>query len=229
VAPQTARTNSRSSGTVVDWFDDRGYGFIETKDRERLFFHISEVRDHYARARAGDIVTFALGVGRNGKPAAVDVQVAGVNPRTPEAVNRGSERPFARESYRVYGALVMIVLLIGALIFDRVPIWLPGIYLVVGALSAMLYASDKKSAEAGAWRTAETTLHAVDLAGGIIGGLLAQHIFRHKTAKGSFVIATAVIAAAHLVLIVALAVGSLSPAAIEDFLRATISALQNSR
>jgi uncharacterized membrane protein YsdA (DUF1294 family)/cold shock CspA family protein len=222
-APKPKPAGARSTGTVAEWFDDRGYGFIEAEGGERLFFHISEVRERYARARIGDRVTFAMGLGRNGKPAAVDVDVAGVNPRPREALERGTDKPFARESYRVYAGFALIVLVILATVLDRAPIWLAVAYLVMGALSAVVYASDKRSAETNTWRTREATLHAVDLAFGIIGGLLAQHIFRHKTAKTTFAVVTAAIAVLHLVGLGALAAGTISPQAMEALLGALMS------
>lgn len=213
------QTATRGSGTVVDWFDDRGYGFIEAGDGRRLFFHISAVRERVARAHVGDRVTFAIGEGRDGKPAAVDVAIAGAGQRSREAEQRGSPRLSARDSYRVYGALLLSAVLVGAVAIDRAPLWLAAIYVVVGAISFVLYAVDKRSAVTETWRTPEATLHAVDLAGGIIGGLLAQQMLRHKTAKPSFMLVTAAIAAMHLFGLLAIAAGSLSPAEIEAVLR----------
>ena len=48
------------------------------------------------------------------------------------------------------------------------------------------YRSDKRCAEAGAWRVPEATLHIISLIGGWPGAFLAQHVFRHKTSKLSF-------------------------------------------
>ena len=225
MARAPAQTGNRLSGTVVEWDDARGYGFIDAKDHDRLFFHISAVREHYARARIGDNVTFAVGTGRNGKPAAVDVDVAGVNPRVPEAAKRGLNRPFARESYRVYAAFLMIIVLLVAITLDRAPIWLAAAYAVLGALSFALYAVDKRRAETNAWRTPEATLHGVDLVGGIIGGLLAQHILRHKTAKVSFGVVTAGIAGLHVLFLLAIAAGSVSPAALAAILREILGSI----
>jgi uncharacterized membrane protein YsdA (DUF1294 family) len=63
-----------------------------------------------------------------------------------------------------------------------------GWYGVASVLSLFAYAFDKGAAEAGRRRTPERTLHALDLAGGWPGGLLAQQLLRHKTAKGSFIV-----------------------------------------
>ncbi len=50
----------------------------------------------------------------------------------------------------------------------------------------LLHRSDKRRAETGAGRIPEATLHAAELIGGWPGALVAQRLFRHKTAKTSY-------------------------------------------
>ncbi|WP_445571744.1 DUF1294 domain-containing protein [Pseudomonas sp. E102] len=65
--------------------------------------------------------------------------------------------------------------------------WVPmTAYGVVSVVAFLLYWSDKRKARSDAWRTPENVLHAVELAGGWPGALLAQQVFRHKTRKVSF-------------------------------------------
>lgn len=65
--------------------------------------------------------------------------------------------------------------------------WVPmTAYGLVSLVAFLLYWSDKRKARADAWRTPENVLHAVELAGGWPGALLAQQVFRHKTRKVSF-------------------------------------------
>ncbi|MBJ2347462.1 MULTISPECIES: DUF1294 domain-containing protein [Pseudomonas] len=65
--------------------------------------------------------------------------------------------------------------------------WVPMVaYGSVSLVAFLLYWSDKRKARADAWRTPENVLHAVELAGGWPGALLAQQVFRHKTRKVSF-------------------------------------------
>ncbi|WP_236721953.1 DUF1294 domain-containing protein [Pseudomonas frederiksbergensis] len=59
-------------------------------------------------------------------------------------------------------------------------------YAIVSLLAFFLYWSDKRKAQADSWRTPENVLHAIELAGGWPGALLAQQVFRHKTRKVSY-------------------------------------------
>jgi uncharacterized membrane protein YsdA (DUF1294 family) len=57
---------------------------------------------------------------------------------------------------------------------------------VLSAVTFVVYGMDKSAAQSGRWRTPETTLHLLALAGGWPGALLAQRAFRHKTKKQPF-------------------------------------------
>ncbi|AUM69952.1 DUF1294 domain-containing protein [Pseudomonas fluorescens] len=85
-------------------------------------------------------------------------------------------------------ALLCALPLFGSLLFGlRAVSWVPmAAYGVVSVVAFLLYWSDKRKARTDAWRTPENVLHAVELAGGWPGALLAQQLFRHKTRKVSF-------------------------------------------
>ena len=59
-------------------------------------------------------------------------------------------------------------------------------YGVASGITFVAYAMDKSAATQGAWRTPESTLHFLALAGGWPGALLAQQFLRHKSAKAEF-------------------------------------------
>jgi len=63
---------------------------------------------------------------------------------------------------------------------------LPLVYAVASVACFLAYAVDKSAAVAGRWRTSERTLLLLGLVGGWPGGLIAQHLLRHKTAKPAF-------------------------------------------
>lgn len=59
-------------------------------------------------------------------------------------------------------------------------------YVVIGVITYLVYAKDKRAAESGSWRIPETTLHAWSIFGGWVGAMMAQNRLRHKTQKSSF-------------------------------------------
>ncbi|MFY0727493.1 DUF1294 domain-containing protein [Pseudomonas sp. NFX15] len=87
-----------------------------------------------------------------------------------------------------------------------VSLWLQGLSLIplaayglVSVVTFFLYWSDKRKARAEQWRTPENVLHALELAGGWPGALLAQQVFRHKTRKVSFQLVFWIIVLLHQV------------------------------
>jgi len=79
-----------------------------------------------------------------------------------------------------------IVVYIVAGFWWEAPIWLALIYVGVSLVTYLAYSSDKTAARRGRWRIAEGTLHALSLAGGWPGALIAQQFLRHKSAKTEF-------------------------------------------
>ena len=59
-------------------------------------------------------------------------------------------------------------------------------YLFFSALTFLVFARDKFSAQAKRWRTRESTLHLLALIGGWPGAWIAQQVLRHKAQKKSF-------------------------------------------
>ncbi|WP_458127831.1 DUF1294 domain-containing protein [Pseudomonas sp. Z2-11] len=103
------------------------------------------------------------------------------------ARNTGGAVQNLRLKLTVFAILCALPLFGSLLLGLRGESWVPiTAYGVVSAVAFLLYWSDKRKARADAWRTPENVLHAVELAGGWPGALLAQQVFRHKTRKVSF-------------------------------------------
>ncbi|MDB5530732.1 MAG: hypothetical protein JWR51_3835 [Devosia sp.] len=201
-------------GELIEWNDERGFGFIHPDGGgPRIFVHISEIARIATRPQLGDRVSYAIGRRRDGGPAAVNVSIAGANPVKGRALARGSEpapSPKRRHAVRYYAAAILAALALAGAAIGSVPLLLLLTYSVMGIVSAAVYYDDKRQAEAGGWRTSEARLHGIDLLFGIIGGLLAQQIFRHKTAKPEFALTSGAIAALHALLLIGLISGRLS-------------------
>ncbi|MDB5588720.1 MAG: hypothetical protein JWP26_3690 [Devosia sp.] len=210
-------------GELIEWNDERGFGFIRPDGgNERLFVHISQIGRIATRPQLGDRVSYVIGRGRDGGPAAVSVSIWGANPVKGRALARGTEASPspAASGYqsRTYFGLILLVLLGIGWLTGSIPMALAAVYLVMSAASAWLYYRDKQSAAAGEWRTSEDMLHGIDLAFGIIGGLVAQQIFRHKTAKRGFAAITYVIAAVHGLWLAGLVSGRISLAELANLI-----------
>ncbi len=84
------------------------------------------------------------------------------------------------------GAAVFSVLLVAAVLMEKLPDWMLALYVFASLITFLVYALDKTAARKGAWRTQESTLHLLALAGGWPGALVAQQQLRHKSRKRSF-------------------------------------------
>ncbi|NVZ83400.1 DUF1294 domain-containing protein [Pseudomonas yamanorum] len=99
---------------------------------------------------------------------------------------------------------LVFALLCAAPLFGSALLWYRGVsliplvaYGVVSVVAFLLYWSDKRKAREDSWRTPENVLHAVELAGGWPGALIAQQVFRHKTRKVSYQVAFWLIVLLH--------------------------------
>jgi uncharacterized membrane protein YsdA (DUF1294 family) len=101
---------------------------------------------------------------------------------------RSSSRP-ARRRFDPAGLVVLaaFALLVAFVAITRgVPAWSAPLYLGASALCFVLYGVDKAAARAGRGRISESTLLSLGFVGGWPGAIVAQQVFRHKTAKRSF-------------------------------------------
>lgn len=82
------------------------------------------------------------------------------------------------------------------------PGWMLAAYalltLVMSGVGFVLYGIDKRRARHEKRRIPERTLHVIELLGGWPGALIAQRLFRHKTAKMSYRVVYWIIVLAHL-------------------------------
>jgi len=87
---------------------------------------------------------------------------------------------------------------------------LAALYAVASVACFIAYALDKSAARQGRRRTPERTLLLLGLAGGWPGGLAAQQLLRHKSAKTSFLVKFWFTVLLNLALLVALQAGWVS-------------------
>lgn len=174
--PAPSPAGTRLEGTLAKWNDDRGFGFVTTRDGATLFVHISAFGPGAARPQIGDDLTFERGTGPDGRPRAVEARAPGAPPA-----------PRPHRSRTALAVVVLFAVLFALMIAIRpFPLWGLALYVGMSAVAFLLYAQDKWAARAGRWRVPESTLLAVGLIGGWPGAIIAQQILRHKTKKPSF-------------------------------------------
>ena len=223
---------AREKGILEDWHDARGFGFIRRPDGSKLYIHMKSIGKSIDRPKPGDALTYEIGEGAGGRPAAVRARIieppaaatpspAAAQPQTASPAAQVRERnPGLRQiSVRTAAAATIIVLLGNDIMLERFPAWVGLLYIIGGIASWLFYQADKRAAEKRAWRAPERSLHLADLAFGIIGGLLAQHVLRHKTYKPGFVMVTALITALHVLTLGLIMLGVYAPGGVGDFFR----------
>ena len=241
---------ARENGILEDWHDTRGFGFIRRPGAAgKLYVHMKAIGKSTERPKPGDKLTYEIGEGANGRPAAVKVRIVEpppVRPPTPPVAStphaattpaapataqtqhaarpQREARPGMRHiSIRTAAAATIIVLVGNTVMLERIPGWVGLLYIISGIATFLFYQADKRAAERRQWRAPERRLHLADLTFGIIGGLLAQHVLRHKTYKPGFVTITALITALHVLTLGLIMFGVYAPGTVGEFFRRTFT------
>lgn len=189
------QTKSRQQGTIKQWQDDKGFGFIETEAGESVFFHVSEFKAQ-RRPTIGEQVLFTTGKDNQGRVQAKQVQELAFVQQKMTQKNQQIRQRNQRKSQQMqfesaqkkrllmglgfYGVLVLLA------VMHKLPWLILAWYIIIGVVTFLMYAKDKKAAQNDQWRTPESTLHLLSIAGGWVGAMVAQTYLRHKSQKPEF-------------------------------------------
>lgn len=177
-------TTMRFEGVIKSWNDERGFGFIEPEQGgQEIFVHVKALSRGAGRPQVGQRVSFSVELGPQGKKRAQGVEVVRRERASPR---KRRDSPAQWGTATLFAIPAFLVTYLAAALLWKPPPWFALVYVVGSAVTFMAYSLDKASAERGAWRTPESTLHALSIAGGWPGALLAQQFLRHKSAKAEF-------------------------------------------
>jgi uncharacterized membrane protein YsdA (DUF1294 family)/cold shock CspA family protein len=169
----------RHKGKVTEWKDEQGFGFITPSlGGKKVFLHISAFSRRSRRPVSNDLVTYDLTVDRQKRPRASNVRFSKETP-APSPRTRVDATPLTI-------AALFLTLVAALVVAGRLPIIILSIYAGASLIAFLAYAIDKSAAIHNRWRTSESTLHLISLAGGWPGALLAQRLLRHKSRKEEF-------------------------------------------
>ena len=187
---------AKFQGTLTNWNDDRGFGFIKPDGGgQDIFVNIKAFGRVSERPTNVAKLSFEVELGAEGKKRATRVEcirsAGAIGQRTQPA--KRSRRPASAAST---GASWPVLALVSFAIFAVLYAWATfrwGVhyyvllgYLALSGWTYVMYMHDKTAAELGEWRVSEGGLHLLGLLGGWPGANLAQHFLRHKSKKTSF-------------------------------------------
>jgi uncharacterized membrane protein YsdA (DUF1294 family)/cold shock CspA family protein len=172
----------RHKGKITNWNAERGFGFVTpAAGGERVFLHISAISDRRPPPAEGDMVSYDLRFDEKKRPRAANVRRSvTIRPRS-QAANASTS-----SSVPLVVASLFVLFLIAATLAGRLPLAVIAAYGVVSVLTFLVYWFDKSAARHGQWRTKESSLLLLGLAGGWPGAVVAQRVLRHKSRKQSF-------------------------------------------
>ncbi|MGH8138206.1 MAG: DUF1294 domain-containing protein [Steroidobacteraceae bacterium] len=172
----------RYKGKVTNWNADRAFGFITPAGGgERVFLHITAVSDRRRPPLDGDMVTYDLAYDERKRPRAVSVKMS--TPIRPKS--QGTSAP-QLSSVPLVAASLFMLFIVAATAVGPLPLPVIAGYGVLSVVTFVAYWFDKSAARHGLWRTKESSLLLLGLAGGWPGAVLAQSVLRHKSRKDSF-------------------------------------------
>ena len=109
----------RSHGTLTAWNDDRGFGFIaDSKSEAKLFVHISAFPRDGVRPRIGELISYEVVVGDDGKRKAEGV-IRPAGKRVLPAMRARGRATQSRAPWAVF--IVILCTLAGAIGYAMLP------------------------------------------------------------------------------------------------------------
>lgn len=193
----------RYQGRLIEWNDERGFGFIEPNGGgERVFLHIKAVRGAKARPALGQAFNYTLGKDERGRPRALVAETLQLSARRHLAETRQGTSAWRLEA-GIAGLMVQLLLVL----LPGLPGELLGVLATFNLIAFGMYWLDKRAARAEVQRTPEAHLHLIAVLGGWPACLIAQRLLRHKSVKQPFQTLFWMTVAANILVLLLLAAG----------------------
>ena len=180
----------RDQGRLVEWFDDKGYGFIQPNDeaRDRVFLHIKDFAQKGPRPLVGCALEYVVQLDGQGRFKAKQVTYLKANQA--KKLSKVSNSVDTQSSSKLQPMQILCVIYIIALVILTATGLLDSLALlfisIINAMTYWFYSQDKEAAQLDQRRVPENTLHILAFLGGWPAAWLAQQRLRHKTQKQPF-------------------------------------------
>jgi uncharacterized membrane protein YsdA (DUF1294 family)/cold shock CspA family protein len=175
-----ATRSDRYEGTLANWNDGRGFGFISPDaGGPQVFVHVRAFPQGAKVPAIGEKLSYEVEQTAEGKTRARYVRVVGT-----KELPRYGRATASLVSYLAIVAFIVLYLMVSLLWHPS--LWIAVLYFGASLLCFAIYAIDKSAALEGRWRVSESALLLLGLAGGWPGAIVAQQVLRHKTKKRGF-------------------------------------------
>lgn len=180
----------RDQGRLVEWFDEKGYGFIQPNDqnKDRVFLHIKDFARPGPRPIVGCALDYLIILDEKGRYRAQQVHYLKASQtktkgkkqtRNVVALNQKTQpMRYVCILYILFLALLTVSGLLNGMVLLLISL--------VNVVTYWFYAQDKEAAQLNNRRVPENTLHLLSFLGGWPAAWLAQNRLRHKTQKQPF-------------------------------------------
>ena len=179
----------RDQGRLVEWFDDKGYGFIQPNDasKDRVFLHIKDFARQGPRPIVGCALEYTVLLDGEGRYRAQQVTYLKASQTQKLMAKPKKSSPPVQKLKPMQIAcigyiLALAVFTMAGLLSGMVLLFIS----VINAITYWMYAQDKEAALQGNRRVPEQSLHLLSFLGGWPTAWLAQEKLRHKTQKQPF-------------------------------------------
>lgn len=169
----------RLKGKLVKWDEQKAFGFIAPAGKgQSVFIHKTAFSNKFRAPMLNDVITFSMTKDLQGRYCAENATFTGEKLK-PQQAKSASQ-------FSIYISVTFLIIIALAYFLDYLPKNLMVLYAGLSIFTFVAYAFDKSKAQNGRWRTPESTLHGLALAGGWPGAAIAQQLLRHKSKKREF-------------------------------------------
>lgn len=181
----------RDQGRLVEWFDDKGYGFIQPNDsnKGRVFLHIKDFARQGPRPIVGCALDYQVILDEKGRYKAQKVVYLKAA-QTVKSKKSSSSSNVVKMNKKMQPMQILCIAYILLLALLTLTGLLAGLYLLfislMNAATYWFYMQDKEAAQLNKQRIPENSLHILAFLGGWPAAWLAQQRLRHKTQKQPF-------------------------------------------
>ena len=179
----------RDQGRLVEWFDDKGYGFIQPEDssKARVFLHIKDFARQGPRPIVGCALDYQIILDEKGRYRAQQVvylKASQTKKRKVQPIkNNKAKKPLKPMQILCVAYIIFLAILVLLSKLDSLYVLFISL---MNIATYWFYSQDKEAAQLNNRRVPENTLHLLSFLGGWPAAYLAQERLRHKTQKQPF-------------------------------------------